>query len=418
VNETSRVDTVSFPGADQLERERDVHLAVKLAAFVHMRDAPWTEIDLRVASPLVERWLTSHEKPPLDPVDLYEFRMAELRDERRRLTRSHLTLSWFALAYWTYRLIAVLSSNSRANHAAPEMFVDAVRRYMLELGVEVSHQECAEEIDRFVPRDPGPESLLRPDPTGENLQEATSKNLEYSAFAFVSFVRFLHYRALRRREVISPSLALPGVALTFVDADAKQARNVSTFLATHGVPVIQPDAVFDPTNRLLVLLSRQAMGSDAFWKSMKDWQDRDVVPMVLCLMPKAELYAAPPTSSVHHAAWQWLSTSVALELTSKNERYDILLRALDSVDSQQWWWMRGDAVELGISVDVLRTGIPRPAVRSKTCGPTGIPYPVNFNDDLLLGCVFASDHLERHHAGQQDKRYTERCLHLERLRQG
>jgi hypothetical protein len=99
MDKRSKFDTVSFPGADQ---SSEVHVAVKLAAFVNRRDTPWTELDLKIVSPLVERWLTIHGKPPLDPVDLYEFRLAELFDEPRRLPHSHLTLSWFALAYWTY----------------------------------------------------------------------------------------------------------------------------------------------------------------------------------------------------------------------------------------------------------------------------------------------------------------------------
>jgi len=151
--------------------------------------------------------------------------------------------------------------------------------------------------------------------------------------------------------------------LGFVESDAHEANNISSFLATHGVSIGRQPAELTPASRLVVLCSREAMASDIFWRGLGEWKARQVVPMVVCLMPKAEFYREPP-ADWRREIWTWLSENVAVQLGSKNDRYVMLLRALDPTDEKKWWWNEADAVELGLSVDLLGLGLPRPATFS------------------------------------------------------
>ena len=165
-----------------------------------------------------------------------------------------------------------------------------------------------------------------------------------------------------------------------------------------------------------MLLSKQAMDSEVFWRSLADWKERQVSPMVVCLMPKAELYWEPPTDW-RSEVWRWLAANVAVELTSENDRYLTLLRALDVTDPKQWWWGYGDTIELGLAVDVLRLGIPRPATVHAGGGATAAPYPFNIDASVWAACLVASDHQMRETTSGPDTRYVAICNDLLRLRQ-
>jgi TIR domain len=167
---------------------------------------------------------------------------------------------------------------------------------------------------------------------------------------------------------------------------------------------------------LLVLLSRAAIASEAFWRGLAAWKLRPVVPMVVCLMPKAELYRDPP-SDTRKELWAWLGDNVAVELTAETDRYVVLLRALDSPDPKQWWWHEGDAIELGLAVDVLGNGIPLPSTRRKPTGPTREPYPYTVDGTLLAAFFLASERLTRDESSGRDARYFAVCRDLLELRQ-
>ena len=86
-------------------------------------------------------------------------------------------MSWFGLAYWAYGLIAVRSGLSIAQYDNLDMFVTPVRRTLRELGVQVSDEECLDEIDRFLPL------------------QVSARSVEGAAHTFLSFARFLHHAA-------------------------------------------------------------------------------------------------------------------------------------------------------------------------------------------------------------------------------
>jgi hypothetical protein len=138
--------------------------------------------------------------------------------------------------------------------------------------------------------------------------------------------------------------------------------------------------------------------------------------MVVCLTPKAELYRDPPPDS-RSELWAWLTANLVVELSREPDRYVTLLRALDSADPKQWWWNKEDAVELGLAVDVLGLGLPRPATHRKVSGPTGKPYPFAFDGSLLSACFLASERLTRDETNGRDARYFAMCQDLVQLRQ-
>jgi len=391
MNEAPSFDKVSFPGGyDYLELD----IAVSLSALRHSNALPEGEASrdnlLRFLRALAERH--PEEQLPFD--DPYLVRARELFEERPSLLHSHLRFSWFALAYWAHGLMAVRSGASVAIHDGLRMFLTPVQRALRELGVVASEEECLEEIDRFTPAD------------------STPRILAYAAQVFLSFVRFLHLGALRRRQLVRVDLALPGVYLASAEVDAKEARNVIAFLTTHGVPIIEQAAEMQPTDRLLVLMSTPAMASEPFWRALAEWRQRQVVPMVLCLMPRAEFYREPESQGTEQETWAWLATSVAVERSDDTDRYIPLLRALEATDRKQWWWQKGDAVELGPAVDVLGTGIPRPRTHRAQGVTSGAAYPIEFNRDLVLACVASGPRP----VAAQDVQYVSACLQLEALR--
>ena len=388
-----KVDTVSFPGGYDVAEEI---AAIKLSAMKHVAKVPLGETE----SVIVERFLKAlvARHPEVLPFgDPYSVRAQELFEERRSLLHSHLGFTWFSLAYWTYGLVAVRTGLSIAEHNGLDMFVTPVQGALKELGIRVSKEECLDEIDRFLP------------------PAVSAHGIEAATHAFLSFARFLHFAALRRRQVVTPGLTLPSVCLAFADDDAQQAQFISKFLTSHGVSLVPRPEDATQTARLLVLLSREAIGSDAFWRGLAAWKLRPVVPMVVCLMPKAELYREPP-SGVAKELWSWLGENVATELGSQNDRYMMLLRALDSPDPMQWWWNYGNAMELGLAVDVMGDGIPRPPTRPRSTGPTGEPYPFALEGMHASACFFASDRLARDEASGRDARYFAICHDLIDLR--
>jgi hypothetical protein len=248
MSDTPKLDKVSFPGGYEIT---DIIVAMKFAAMMHVEKVPFGETERIVVQRCLEELAARHPEsvPFADP---YVVRGQELFDERRSLLNSHLKLSWFSLAYYVYGLVAVRSRLSIAEYDDVNIFRTPVRSALLELGVRVSNEECLDEIDRFIPTD------------------VTARNVEAAARTFLSFAHFLHHGALRRREVVTPSLTLPGVCLAFTEADAQVAHDVSTFLTTHGVSIIHQPAELTRTARLLVLLSRSAMDSELFWRSLAD----------------------------------------------------------------------------------------------------------------------------------------------------
>ena len=396
MSETPEVDKGSFPGGYDIT---EIIAAVKLAAMRHVeRDKiPLGELEQAIVDRFLKELVARHPET-LPSGDPYLVRAQELFEERRSLLHSHLEMSWFGLAYWAYGLLAVRSGLSIAEYDNLAMFVSPVQRTLRELGVQLSEEECLEEIDRFLPRDVSPRSV------------------EASTQTFLSFVRFLHRAALRRRQLVTPGLTLPSVCLAYAEHDAAQADSISTFLAGHGVDTIRRPEEGTQAARLLVLLSRAAVDSEPFWRGLAAWKLRPVVPMVVCLMPKAALYGDPP-SGVPTELWAWLGHNVAVELTAETDRYVVLLRALDSPDPKQWWWHEGDAIELGLAVDVLGTGIPRPPTRRRPAAPTREAYPYAVDGTLLSAFFLASERLARDEASGRDARYFTVCGELLEFRQ-
>ncbi len=391
MRDTQTIDTVSFPGGhDWL----DEVAAVKLAATRHVLDVPFSETERAV----VERFLTGlsarhPDRPPL--TDPYLLRAQELLDQRRSLMDSHLRFSWFSLAYWAFGLLAVRSGLSTADHDGLETFVVPISSAFYELGVRIATaQECVEEIDRFLPA------------------TVTPRGVETATYAFLSFARFLHFAALRRRQVVTPTLELPSIGIVFSDANAEEAQNIRRFVGSHGVSVIrQPEEATSGT-RVLVLLSPEALTSASFWRDTQAWKARPIVPMVVCLMSKALLYDDAPLSA-DEEAWTWLGDSVALELGSGTDRYVTLLRALDASARRQWWWNKGHTIELGLAVDVAGEGLPRPRPRPRPPErSTGLPYPFATGPTLATPCLLASERLERGEAPDRDEQYFAACLAL------
>ncbi|MEA2235659.1 MAG: hypothetical protein QOC81_383 [Thermoanaerobaculia bacterium] len=380
-------DTISFPGGYDIF---DIIVAVNLAEMRHVGNVPRGETENAVMERFFDALAARH--PLLG--DPYELRGQELFDERRSLFNSHLKLSWFTLAYWVYGLMAVGSRLSTAENGGLDNFVTPILGALRELGVQVSEQEFLVEIDRFMPA------------------EVTPRNVKAAAELFLSFARFLHYGALRRREVVTLDMALPGVCLAFIEEDAAEAHNISAFLTTHGISFSDQPAELTRTARLLVLLSPHAIASELFWRNLAHWKERDVVPMVVCLMPKAQLYREPPTDW-RQETWLWLKDNVAVELKAETDRYVTLLRALDPQDPKLWWWNKGDAMELGLAVDVLGSGLPRPATQREASAPTGEPYPFIIDGSrVLTASLTATDRLARNETGPLDGRYIAQCEKL------
>jgi hypothetical protein len=388
-------DKYDFPGGYDLN---EILGAVSLAAIAHMRNPDLSTIENKILQQLLLDVAARHpENAPFRNLqDPYLLRAKELFEERQSLLNSHLKASWFCLSYWVSSLFAVRSGISIAEFDGLRMFVIPVQHALRELGIEVSKEECLAEVDRFMP------------------DEATPRNILAATHLFLSFVRVLHNGALRRREVVTPHLILASVCLAFEETDAKEASNISTFLTTHGIAIRQQPSEVIPGDRLLVLLSRDAMGSELFWRGLADWKERGVLPMVVCLVPKADLYREPP-ADWRADIWSWLSANVAVELNSDVDRYVMLLRALDS--SQPWWWGYADSIELGLAVDVLGLGIPRPAPAPTGSTDTGKPYPLTLHRELLGACRLASDRIGQAETNATDSRYLDEGMQLLRLRQ-
>lgn len=390
---TPAADTVAYPGGyDAIELIAAVHLAAQR----HFAEVPTGELEHAIVTRFLQGLVARHpEGLPSD--DPYLVRVLELVGERASLLNSHLKLSWFRLAYWGYCLIAALSGLVVTDDDSMEIFVRPIVASLAELGIDVSPQECLEEFERFLPLRPGQRSL----------QAAT--------YLFSSYARFLHRAALRRRRVVTPDLALPAVAVASADMDAQEAQDMTRFLTSHGVSLVAGPSDAPQATRLLVLLSRAAMTSPAFWLRLADWQPRPVIPMVVCLMPKAELYRDAPAGAPSEL-WAWLGDNVAIELGGGNDRYVVLLRALDSPDPKQWWWQYGDALEIGLAADVLGEGLPRPRTRRGSGTPAGDTYPNALHGTLLAAFFLASERLARGSAPDRDARYFAACEDLLELR--
>lgn len=402
MSEAPKADVTSFPGGHD---DTEIIAAVKLAEMKHVGRVPLGELEHAI----IERFLTelAGRHPEMVPFgDPYRVRSQELFDQRRSLAHSHLALSWFSLAYWAYGLIAVRSGLSVAEYGDPRIFIVPVRGALRELGVHASEEECLEEVDRFLPL------------------KVSARSVEAATHTFLSFVRFLHRAAIRRRQVVTPGLTFPSMGLVFTQENAREAETISTFLTCHGVSLLrQPDEA-TPGSRLLVLLSRDAIGAEAFWRRLEGWNRDLVTPMALCLMPKADLYREPPFDTWKEI-WDWLGHSVAVELGARKDRYVVLLRALDSSDPKQWWWKYDDTVEIGLAADVLGEGIPRPRARSRATGPDGEAYPFSADATVLTACVpasfaacaHASEGFRKNEATGRDARYVAICDDLLPLRQ-
>lgn len=391
---TPKVDEGAFPGGDDA---MECIAAVKLAAMRHLQDPPFGELESAVVQRFLQGLLDRHPDglPSTDP---YEVRVGELVGERRSLLHSHLKLSWFRLAYWSYGLIAVRAGLSIARVDSIDILVGPMHASLLELGIRQSPQDCIDEIERFLPLEPSP------------------RGLEAATHAFLSFVRFLHRAALRRRRYVWSDLALPGVGIAHAAGDAQEAQHMARFLSSHDVSLIEHPDDAPAAARLLVLLSREAIAAPAFWQRVAAWKPRPVIPMVVCLMPKSELYRDAP-AGVPGELWDWLGDNVAVELGTGNDRYVVLLRALDAPDPRQWWWQGGDAIEIGLAVDVLGEGLPRPRAHREAREPPGAAYPIALDGTLLAACLLASERLARANAPDRDARYFAICDDLLALRQ-
>lgn len=146
---TPKPDTASFPGGSDIT---EIIAAVKLAAIKHVEKdkVPVGELDRAIVERFLKELVARH--PDILPFgEPYQARARELFEERRSLLHSHLTMSWFSLAYWAYGLIAVRSGLSHAEHDNLGMLVEPVQRTLRELGIQASEEECVEEIDRFLP---------------------------------------------------------------------------------------------------------------------------------------------------------------------------------------------------------------------------------------------------------------------------
>ncbi len=385
-------DTVSFPGGYDIT---EILVAIVCAERQHVEQLSVGETEAAVVQRFLEDLATRHSQHEVmgDP---YRLRGQELLDERRSLQNSHLRFPWFALAYWSYGLIAVRSGISIAQFDGPHVFFPPIRGALRELGIDVSDDDVVAEIDRFIP------------------VSATPKSVKTATYVFLSFVRFLHYGALRRRCTVTPRLVQPSVRLVFADDDAGEAQRIGTFLTTHGVAMSQQPAGATLTAPLLVILSRSALASEALWRSLADWKARGASPMVVCLMSKKELYAQPP-DDWRRSVWSWLAESVAVELGTEVDRYLRLLSALDPQDAKQWWWNKGDALEAGFAADVFGLGIPRPPTRRADCAG-GDPYPFAMDVRLLGGCDLASERAVREAPLSPDAKYVDLCEQLAALR--
>ena len=318
------------------------------------------------------------------------------------MLQSPLKLSWFRLAYFGYGLIAARLGLSRARFDDIDVFVAPVRASLQELGITVSAPECVAEIERFLPVD------------------ADARGLDAATYALLSFVRFLHRAALRRRRFVAPDLALPSVGLASAEDDAEEAQRMTHFLSSHGIARIAHPQDAAPGTRLLVLLSLGAFASAAFWQQVAAWKAQPVRPMVVCLMPKAALYRDAP-AGVPDDLWAWLGDNVAVDIGAGNDRYVVLLRALDSPDPRQWWWQGGDAIEIGLAVDVLGEGLPRPrAPREAVAGSAAAQpavYPFALDGTLLSAALIASAHRADGEPPDRHDRYYGICQTLMQQRQ-
>jgi len=392
------IDTVTYPGGYDVA---ELIAAVKLAALRHVPDLRFGELERAIVEHFLQGLIARHPEGLPSP-DPYAVRVAELTDERRSLLQSHLKLPWFRLAYWSYGLIAVRSGLSQAEFDGIEIFIAPMLASLRELGIEVSREACLAEVERFVPVD------------------VDARSVEGGTHALLSFLRFLHRAALRRRRFVTPDLTLPSVGLAFAETDADEAQRMTRFLTSHGVSLIEQPEDAAPGARLLVLLSREGLASPAFWQRVEAWKARPVIPMVVCTMPKAELYRGA-LAGVPTEPWEWLGDNVAVELGSETDRYIVLLRALDSPDPRQWWWQHGDAVELGLAVDVLGEGLPRPRAGREAATPPASPrpaaYPYALDGTLFAAALLAGEQFDRAGASDRHARYFKICHDLLALRQ-
>jgi hypothetical protein len=245
-------DRMNFPGGYDIG---ECLVAVLLASRQHMEQPTFNQTEAAT----MQRFLTglAERHPESVPfADPFRVRADELFNERRSLLNSHLKLTWFSLAYWAYGLIAVRSGLSVAEFDDLSVIATPVRLCIRELGIEASAAELLAEADRFIPN------------------KITEWSVKAAALLFLSYTRFLHKSALRRRESVTLHMNSPAVCLAFAQEDAEPARTISTFLTSHGITIIQRPAEMTQEARLLVVLSQQAMGSELFWRGLADWKER------------------------------------------------------------------------------------------------------------------------------------------------
>ena len=383
-----------FPGNDPIREiaERDHALTLAEAAVAHDQ----------LSERLHREFEGQYFKPDAGP-NLYhrafDERLGELLNERREPHQGFLMAPWYVLSYWTYRLIAVRSGLSVYLTDPSSRFAMLVRHALAELGVRVSEEECLAEVERFLPEEVSPQSV------------------RFMAASFVSYVQVLHRAALRRRQSVSPGSLFPNTGLAFARRDRDDANEVSKFLESHGVRVIRrwKARAQDP---LVVVLSREGLRAGGFWRTLAAWKRRGVKPIVLCAMPKAQLYREPPVERWRHV-WEWLGAGVAVQLTPSPHRYVVLLEGLDPVSRKQWWWSDDDAMSIGFAVAIgPRHPAPRRRSRPSAMVPAQVPYPpsIDGTEAILSGCMLASDRAQLPEGLGQDHNYDAKYDELLRLR--
>jgi hypothetical protein len=378
-------DANSFPGGYDVH---DLVVAVKLSARSHVGDVPFEETERAIVESFLAALLARHpDAVRAEGADAVHAR--ELLDERRTLLRPHLRFAWFSLAYWTYGFIAIRSGLSGDGEDMLAMHTQRINQSLMELGVWLAPGECDNELERFLP------------------EAVSAKTAEGSTYTFLSFARFLHFAAVRRREVVTPRLAMPDVGMVYADADAGEARMIAEFLTSHDVSIVARPERGRPGTRLLVVASPDGIASDAFWRGLRAWRQRLVLPMVVALMPKSALYQdAPPGAD--EELWAWLGESVVVERGSGADRYVVLLSALDAASPRQWWWSRDHAMELGLSVGLgtkVRPPRRRRMTRQPLSSPAGEPYPFAVRPTLVVPCLSASERVLREGPGRRDTQY-------------
>jgi hypothetical protein len=166
------------------------------------------------------------------------------------------------------------------------------------------------------------------------------------------------------------------------------------------------------------VLSEDGLRACGLWRTLVAWKRRGVKPIVLCAMPKAQLYREPPVERWRHV-WEWLGAGVAVQLRPQPHRYVALLQGLDPASRKQWWWSDDDAMSIGFAVGVgPRHPVPRRRSRPSATVPAQVPYPpgIDGTEAILSGCMLASARAQLPEGLGQDRDYDAKYDELQRLR--